>query len=227
MLIRFAFLAAFPLACMACTAFLLFQTPGLQGTLLSLAIAVLVLLLIAVAFTVANLRAAYDAERITNAALTELGRQALQVAGVQQHLGGEGAREGGVSWLTAVFQSMVDSLQRERTQVSYRLSDLERLNTIAGTIIDTADPTQYEQRLTESLIRIMRAAGAVFVATQPDGTPAVIASAGLPSMALTALGQARLAEPPSAGTPLTRALQEAKISARDVGLGALPAPARA
>ena len=226
MLIRFAFLAAFPLACMACTAFLLFQTPGLQGTLLSLAIAVLVLLLIAVAFTVANLRAAYDAERITNAALTELGRQALQVAGVQQNLEADGAREGGVSWLTTVFQGMVDSLQRERIQVSYRLSDLERLNTIAGTIIDTPDPTQYEQRLTESLIRILRAGGGVFVTCQPDGPPVVIASAGLQSTALTALGQARLAELPSASTPLARALQEAKISARDVGPIAVPEQAR-
>ena len=136
MLIRFSLLAGFPLACMACAVMVLFQASVLQGSLASLAIAMLVLLLIAVVFTVTNLRATANIERATNAALTELGRQALQVAGVKADAAGaEGAQEAGIQWLTEAFQSMVDSLQRERTQVRYRLSDLETLNSVAGTII--------------------------------------------------------------------------------------------
>ena len=222
MLIRFTFLAAFPLACMACTVLVLFQMPGLHGTLLSLTVAVLVLLLIAIAFTVANVRTAYRVEQTTNAALTELGRQALQVAGVSPDSELDGATDGGVRWLTEAFQSMVDSLQRERISVYYRLSDLEALNTVAGTIIDTLDPTQYEQRMIASLVTTMRAAGGIFVSGAGPGQVASVVCAGEHLDGFRQLGQMMLTALPRTGTPLAQALNEAKISTRRISLVDVP-----
>ncbi|HEY8745143.1 MAG TPA: ATP-binding protein [Chloroflexota bacterium] len=227
MLIRFTFLAAFPLACMACTVLVLFQMPGLQGTLLTLAIAVLVLLLIAIAFTIANVRAAYVAERTTNAALTELGRQALQVAGVQHDPEVDRATDGGVRWLAGAFQSMVDSLQRERTSVRYRLSDLEALNTVAGTIIDTLDPTDFEQRMIASLVKTMGAAGGIFVTGAAPGQPASVACAGAETSGFRQLGELMLSALPNTGTPLAQALLETKISTRQINPDGVPLQTRA
>ena len=221
MLIRFSLLAGFPLACMACAVMVLFQAPELHDSLPSLTIAMLVLLLIAVIFTVANLRAAAIIERTTNAALTELGRQALQVAGVKQDAGAAGAQEGGVRWLTEAFQSMVDSLQRERTQVKYRLSDLETLNSVAGTIIDTHDPAEFEQRLIASLVDILHAAGGIFVSGTAPGPTTLAAYAGDAAEGVKLLGEMRLAALAGDGTPLSRALAAGQISD-----GAVPATDR-
>jgi signal transduction histidine kinase/HAMP domain-containing protein len=228
MLARFALLAGFPLACLACVAVALFQTPAVHdGSLLSLAIAVLVLFVIAVLVTLANLRAAHKAERATNAVLTELGRQALQVAGGTPETTVAGAGENGVRWLTAAFQSMLDSLQRERLQVSYRLSDLETLNTVAGTIIDTLDPTQFEERMLASLLPTMQAVGGVFVVCPADGPPGVVAGAAKDQESIRRFGQARLTASAPEATPLSRALTAGLISAGAVLPGELseqPAP---
>jgi signal transduction histidine kinase len=226
MLIRFTFLAAFPLACMACTVLVLFQMPGEHGTLLSLAIAILVLLLIAIAFTVANVRAAYRAEKTTNAVLTELGRQALQVAGVPPDSELDGATDGGVRWLAAAFQSMVDSLQRERISVYYRLSDLETLNTVARTIIDTLDPTQFEQRMIASLVKIMRATGGIFVSGVGPGQAPSVAHAGGNGDGFQQLGQTLVMALPCTGTPLAQALTDTKISNRWISPADVPDEAR-
>jgi len=218
MLIRFSLLAGFPLACMACAVMVLFQASVLQGSLASLAIAMLVLLLIAVVFTVTNLRATANIEGATNAALTELGRQALQVAGVKADAAGaEGAQEAGIQWLTEAFQSMVDSLQRERTQVRYRLSDLETLNSVAGTIIDTHDPTEFERRLIASLVDILHAAGGIFVSGTAPSPILLAAYAGAGGDDITALAAARLAALGADCTPLSRAL-----TAGQIGDGAMP-----
>jgi signal transduction histidine kinase len=212
MLIRYSLLAGFPLACMACAVVVLFQASELHGSLPSLAIAMLVLLLMAVVFTVTNLRATANIERATNAALTELGRQALQVAGVKADAGAAGAEEGGIQWLTEAFQSMVESLQRERTQVKYRLSDLETLNSVAGTIIDTHDPTEFERRLIASLVDILHAVGGIFVAGTTPSPTLLAAYAGEGGGGVTSLAATRLAALAAEGTPLNRALIAGQIS---------------
>ncbi|MGI8912581.1 MAG: sensor histidine kinase [Chloroflexota bacterium] len=215
MLTRFALLAGFPLACMAGTVIVLLQTPNAQGIPLSLPIAIGALLLIAVVFTVANLRGAHTIEQATNAALTELGRQALQVAGVALDLEVVGGDDGGLRWLTEAFQSMLASLERERTQVKYRLSDLETLNSVAGAIIDTPDPATYAQRMIDSLVYNLHAAGGIFVGgTAPEQLS--IAASGGNVADLAGLGRAWLAVRYGDSTPLSQALTEGRISSREI-----------
>jgi signal transduction histidine kinase len=214
MLVRFALLAAFPLMCMACVTIVLFQADG-RAEAPSLALVVLALLVIAIGFSLVNLRAAYRVEQTSHTALTELGKQALRVADAALGTEPGAAREGELLWLTQAFRSMVDSLQRERIQVEYRLSDLETLNAVAGSIIDTPDQAHFEEWMIATLVQTLRATGGIFATLSGAGVAEVAASAGVDQTAAAALGQARLAAGAEEDTPVRRALDKGQISEQD------------
>lgn len=210
MLGRFALLAAFPLMCMACVTVVLVQAPDVRADAPALAVVVLALLVVATACSLVNLRAAYRAERTAQAALTELGRQALRVAGVPPGVEAGRAPAGDLLWLTEAFRSMLDSLQRERIQVEYRLSDLEVLNDVAGAIIDIPDQVPFEERLLASLVQTLRATGGIF-ATESGVIAVATSTAAVDGDSVTALGTARLAASTDENAPLRQALTLGRI----------------